>query len=95
MTPGVSGSPEDKAGKSNRLRIADLDRELNGYRTIPRDEPDAAVTVGRRTADFLAAAPPTNLSPRSDLHMQSCRTKSCIVTRPRTSRRPMPSSLAE
>lgn len=34
-----------------RRRIADLDRELDGYRTVMRNDPDAASTVGKWIAE--------------------------------------------
>ncbi len=48
LAEAVQPDPEDQARRDEvRKQITALDRELDGYRTIVRNEPDAAATVGR------------------------------------------------
>ena len=47
LADATEPDPEEQARREEiRRRIAELDKELHGYRTVMRNEPDAAETVG-------------------------------------------------
>ncbi|NOY56438.1 MAG: recombinase family protein [Actinobacteria bacterium] len=52
LAEAAQPDPDDQARHDKiRKRIAKLDRELDGYRSIVRNEPEAAATVGRWIAE--------------------------------------------
>ena len=52
LAEAAQPDPEDQARRDEvRKQITALDRELDGYRTIVRNEPEAAATVGRWIAE--------------------------------------------
>ncbi|MFQ5968700.1 MAG: hypothetical protein ACE5MI_14040 [Acidimicrobiia bacterium] len=52
LADAAQPDPDDEARRQEiRKRIAELDSELDAYRTIVRNEPDARATVGRWIAE--------------------------------------------
>lgn len=77
LAAAVEPEPDATARRDEiRQRIAELDAELDGYRTVMRNEPDAAATVGkwiaqttveRRRYETLLRAQPNNQLTSEDI----------------------------